>query len=115
MGDNLMGEMKKTVMQPFSTLLDVFPRLVRELSREQGKDVELSIQGGDIEIDRRILEEMKDPLIHLVRNCMDHGIETPAERARRGKPPRATVTMNISARNGSNVELLIADDGRGVD
>jgi two-component system chemotaxis sensor kinase CheA len=102
-------------MQPFSTLLDLFPRLVRELAREQGKEVELSIQGGDIEIDRRILEEMKDPLIHLARNCLDHGIETPAERARRGKQPRGTVTMTISARNGSNVELLIADDGKGID
>jgi two-component system chemotaxis sensor kinase CheA len=115
MVDNLLDEMKKIVMQPFSTLLDLFPRLVRELSREQGKEVELSIQGGDIEIDRRILEEMKDPLIHLVRNCLDHGIETPAERTRRGKPTRATVTMSISARNGSNVELLISDDGKGID
>ncbi len=115
MVDNLLDEMKKIVMQPFSTLLDLFPRLVRELSREQGKEVELSIQGGDIEIDRRILEEMKDPLIHLVRNCLDHGIETPGERARRGKQPRATVTMSISARDGSNVELLVADDGQGID
>jgi two-component system chemotaxis sensor kinase CheA len=115
MVDNLLDEMKKIVMQPFSTLLDLFPRLVRELSREQGKEVELSIQGGDVEIDRRILEEMKDPLIHLVRNCLDHGIETPAERARLGKQPRARVTMIISARDGSNVELVIADDGRGID
>jgi two-component system chemotaxis sensor kinase CheA len=58
---------------------------------------------------------MKDPLIHLVRNCLDHGIETPEERTRRGKPPRATVTMSISARNGSNVEMLISDDGKGID
>jgi two-component system chemotaxis sensor kinase CheA len=115
MVDNLLNEMKKVVMQPFSTLLDVFPRFVRELSREQGKEVELSIRGGDIEIDRRILEEMKDPLIHLVRNCLDHGIETPAERARKGKPSRGTITLGISARNGSNVELLISDDGSGID
>jgi two-component system chemotaxis sensor kinase CheA len=115
MVDNLLDEMKKIVMQPFSTLLDVFPRFVRELSREQGKEVELSIHGGDIEIDRRILEEMKDPLIHLVRNCLDHGIEMPAERARKGKPSRGTLTIGISARNGSNVELLIADDGGGID
>jgi two-component system chemotaxis sensor kinase CheA len=115
MVDNLLDEMKKIVMQPFSTLLDLFPRLVRELAREQGKEVGLSIQGGDVEIDRRILEEMKDPLIHLVRNCVDHGVETPAERTGRGKQPRATVTMSISARDGSNVELSIADDGKGID
>jgi two-component system chemotaxis sensor kinase CheA len=114
MVDNLLDEMKKVVMQPFSTLLDIFPRLTRELSREQGKEVELSIQGGDIEIDRRILEEMKDPLIHLARNCVDHGIETPAERRRGGKAARGTITLSISARNGSNVELLVADDGRGI-
>ncbi|HXT12581.1 MAG TPA: hybrid sensor histidine kinase/response regulator [Candidatus Angelobacter sp.] len=115
MVDSLLDEIKKIVMQPFSTLLDVFPRFVRELSREQGKEVELVIRGGDIEIDRRILEEMKDPLIHLVRNCLDHGIEAPAIRMQKGKPPCATITIGISPRNGSNVELLIADDGSGID
>jgi two-component system, chemotaxis family, sensor kinase CheA len=115
MVDNLLDEMKKVVMQPFSTLLDVFPRFVRELSRDQGREVELSIRGGDIEIDRRILEEMKDPLIHLVRNCLDHGIEMPAERTRKGKPAGGALTIGISARNGSNVELLISDDGGGID
>jgi two-component system, chemotaxis family, sensor kinase CheA len=114
MVDNLLDEMQKVVMQPFSTLLDIFPRLARELSREQGKEIELSIQGSDIEIDRRILEEMKDPLIHLARNCVDHGIETPAERTRNGKAARGTITLSVSAKNGSNVELLISDDGRGI-
>lgn len=115
MVDNLLDEMKKVVMQPFSTLLDVFPRFVRELSRDQGKDVELTLHGGDIEIDRRILEEMKDPLIHLVRNCLDHGLETPAERRQKGKPPRGTLTVGIAPKNGGAVELLITDDGAGVD
>jgi two-component system, chemotaxis family, sensor kinase CheA len=115
MVDNLLDEMKKVVMQPFSTLLEVFPRFVRELSRDQGKEVDFSISGGDVEIDRRVLEEMKDPLIHLVRNCLDHGIEPQAERTRQGKPSRGAVTIAISARNGSNVELLVADDGRGID
>jgi two-component system chemotaxis sensor kinase CheA len=114
MVDGLLGEMQKVVMQPFSTLLDIFPRLAREISREQGKEVELSTHGGDIEIDRRILEEMKDPLIHLARNSVDHGIETPAERLQNGKPARGTITFSVAARNGSNVELLIADDGRGI-
>ncbi len=115
MVDNLLDEMKKVVMQPFSTLLDVFPRFVRELSRDQGKEVELVIEGGEIEIDRRILEEMKDPLIHLVRNCLDHGIELPAERVRRGKSSRGKISLGISSRHGNNVELLIKDDGGGID
>ncbi len=115
MVDNLLDEMKKVVMQPFSTLLDVFPRFVRELSRDQGKEVELVLRGGDIEIDRRILEEIKDPLIHLVRNCLDHGIEAPTERRQKGKPARGTLMISIAPKNGSNVELLITDDGAGVD
>jgi two-component system chemotaxis sensor kinase CheA len=115
MVDNLLDEIKKVVLQPFSTLLDVFPRFVRELSREQSKDVDLAIHGGEIEIDRRILEEMKDPLIHLTRNCLDHGIEAPAERVSRGKPTRGTITLSISPKSGGHVELLVADDGAGID
>ncbi len=115
MVDSLLDDMKKALMLPFSSLLEVFPRFVRELSRDQGKDVEMVIEGGDIEVDRRILEEMKDPLIHLVRNCIDHGIEAPSERERKKKPPRGTVTIAIAPKNGSKVEILIADDGTGID
>ncbi len=78
---------------PFSSLLDILPRFSRELAREQGKSMELVIQGSEIEIDRHILEEMKDPLIHLVRNCIDHGIEQPAVRS--GK--RQTASRNHHA------------------
>lgn len=113
--DNLLDEMKKVVMQPFSTLLDLFPRIVRELSRELGKEVELSIYGGAIEMDRRILEEMKDPLVHLVRNCLDHGMENPDERRRKAKPPQGKITIGISTKSGSHVELLVSDDGSGID
>ncbi|HEX4086235.1 MAG TPA: hybrid sensor histidine kinase/response regulator [Chthoniobacteraceae bacterium] len=115
MVDNLLDEMKKVVMQPCSMLLDVFPRFIRELSREQGKEIDFQINGGEIEIDRRILDEMKDPLIHLVRNCLDHGIEAPARRAAQGKPARGTISIGISGRDGSSVELVIADDGGGID
>ena len=115
MVDNLLDEMKKVVMLPFSTVLDVFPRFVRELSREQGKQVELVINGGEIEVDRRILEEMKDPLVHLVRNCLDHGVETPAARTQQGKPARGTITLALAPTNASQVQLLIADDGAGID
>jgi two-component system, chemotaxis family, sensor kinase CheA len=115
MVDDFLDEMRKVVMMPFSTLLDLFPPFVRELSREQGKEVDLIIRGGEVEIDRRILEEMKDPLIHFVRNCLDHGLETPGVRAERGKPPCGRIVIELSPINGSHVELLIADDGAGID
>lgn len=115
MVDNLLEDMKKVLMLPFSSLLAVFPKLVRDLSRDRGKEVELLIQGGEIEADRRILEEIKDPLIHLVRNCIDHGIETPIERARKQKPPRGTITIALAQQDGNKVEVLIADDGTGID
>jgi two-component system chemotaxis sensor kinase CheA len=115
MVDNLLDDMKKVVMQPFSALLDVVPRLVRDLCREQGKKVEFVMRGEAVEIDRRILEQMKDPLVHLVRNCLDHGIEPPQLRMQQGKPAQATLSIEVATRNGSNVELLITDDGRGID
>src|ERR1700719_1900081 len=102
-------------MLPFSTLLESFPKLVRDLSRDCGKDVELAIIGGDIETDRRILEEMKDPLIHLVRNCIDHGIETPKDREGRGKPPRAVIRIAIVPKSADKVEIVVSDDGAGID
>ena len=115
MVDHLLDEMKKIVVQPFSTLFDAFPRFVRELSRGQGKEVRLDLHGGEIEIDRRILERMKDPLIHIIRNCIDHGIEPPARRTAKGKPPGGSINIGISQRDGGNVQILISDDGAGID
>jgi two-component system chemotaxis sensor kinase CheA len=115
MVDTLLEDTKKTLMLPFSSLLDLFPKLVRDLSHDQGKEAELVMLGREIDIDRRILEEMKDPLIHLVRNCMDHGIETPAVRMQRKKPPCGTVTIAIAPKDGNKVEILIEDDGAGID
>ncbi|TAL52000.1 MAG: hybrid sensor histidine kinase/response regulator [Nanoarchaeota archaeon] len=115
MVDNLLDDMKKVLMFPFSSLLQIFPKLVRDLSHEQGKDIEMLIHGGDIEIDRRILEEMKDPLIHLARNCIDHGIEKPEERSRRQKALSGTIKIAISHTNSKKVEILISDDGAGID
>jgi two-component system chemotaxis sensor kinase CheA len=115
MVDNLLYDMKKVLMLPFSSALEVFPKLVRDLSRDQGKEVELLVQGEEIEIDRRILEEMKDPLIHLVRNCINHGIESPGERERKMKPRRGTITFAIAQKDGGKIEILVADDGAGID
>jgi two-component system chemotaxis sensor kinase CheA len=113
--DKLLDDMKQALMLPFASFLEGMPRLVRDLARDSGKEVELVMQGTSLEIDRRILEQMKTPLIHLLRNAVDHGIETPAERQRAAKPPRGRITIEVAAREGNKIELVVADDGAGVD
>jgi two-component system, chemotaxis family, sensor kinase CheA len=113
--DHLLEDMKQALMQPFSALLELFPRLVRDLAQHGGKKVDLVIDGASLEIDRRILEQMKDPLIHLLRNAVDHGIEAPELRLRSGKPARGRIRIGIRPHDGGRVELLIEDDGRGID
>jgi two-component system chemotaxis sensor kinase CheA len=115
MVDSLLHDVREMHMLPCSSLLESFPRLVRELTRDQGKQAELVVQGGEIEIDRRILDEMKDPLIHLLRNCVDHGIEKPALRGQKDKPPQGTLTIAITHQDSSKVEILVSDDGAGID
>jgi two-component system, chemotaxis family, sensor kinase CheA len=115
MVDDLLEDMKKVLMLPFGSILETFPPLVRSLSRDQAKEVELAIEGEETEIDRRILEEIKDPLLHLIRNCIDHGIEKPEERTQKGKPPRGTIRIAISQQDSGKAEILISDDGRGID
>jgi two-component system chemotaxis sensor kinase CheA len=113
--DDLLEESKKLLLLPFATLAAPFPKLVRDLCRDQGKEADLVVRGEEVEIDKRILEEMKAPLIHLLRNAVDHGAETPEERRRSGKPPRATITLAASQVNGNKVELSVSDDGAGID
>ncbi len=115
MVDGLLHDVKEMHLLPFSSLLEVIPRLARELARDQGKRVEVAIRGAEIEIDRRILEQIKDPLNHLLRNCVDHGVEQPAARERKGKPAQATLTIAIAHKDGRKVEILVADDGAGID
>jgi two-component system chemotaxis sensor kinase CheA len=115
MVDRVLEDAKKLLMLPFSTLFSLFPKLVRDLSRDQGKEVELVVGGTEVEVDKRILEEIKDPLIHLLRNCVDHGIETPLARAEAGKPSRGTITLGVSQVHGNKVEVCLADDGAGID
>jgi two-component system chemotaxis sensor kinase CheA len=112
--DRLLRDVKETQMQPFSSLLEGSPRLVRDLARYEGKQVELVIHGGDIEIDRRILEQMKAPLQHLLRNAIDHGIEPPAVRQERGKHVRGQVSIDVAHKHG-RIEIVTADDGAGID
>jgi two-component system, chemotaxis family, sensor kinase CheA len=115
MVDNLLEDMKQTLMLPFASLLESFPKIVRDLARESGKEADLHINGAAVEIDRRILEQLKDPLIHLMRNAVDHGIETPAERERAGKPARGSIAIDITPKEGNKVEIVLRDDGRSVD
>jgi two-component system, chemotaxis family, sensor kinase CheA len=113
--DDLLENSKKLLMLPLATLSALLAKLVRDLCRDQGKEAELVIRGEEVTIDKRILEELKDPLIHLLRNCIDHGIETPEQRRRAGKPPRATITLEVSRVNGNQVEISLSDDGAGID
>jgi two-component system, chemotaxis family, sensor kinase CheA len=101
-------------MIPVEAVFLRFPRLVRDLSGKLGKQVELELVGQDTELDRTVVDALGDPLVHLVRNALDHGLETPADREAAGKP--AVGTVKISARHaGGNVMITVADDGRGVD
>ncbi|MDD5030546.1 MAG: response regulator [Rhodoferax sp.] len=109
----LEDQVRSVRLLPLSTVFALFPRMVRDLVKEQSKEAELVMEGGDISVDKRILEEMKDPLMHLIRNAIDHGIETPDERQRQGKPRSATVRLRATRENAC-VRLDVSDDGRGL-
>ncbi len=104
----------KTRMQPIGNVFNKFPRIVRDLARSTGKKVNLHIEGADTELDRSIIEAIKDPLTHLVRNSIDHGIEPPEERVQLNKPPVGTLVMR-AFHEGGQVIIEIEDDGRGID
>lgn len=105
---------KTLTLQPISTALEVFPRVVRDLSRELHKEADITIDGGHLEIDRRVLEKLKEPLMHILRNALDHGIETPDEREARGKPRKARLKLNVKQLSVDNLEITVTDDGAGV-
>lgn len=109
----LQERMMKTRMQPISTVWAKFPRLVRDLAQDCGKKVQLVQIGAETELDRALLEGIRDPLIHIIRNSVDHGIETPAQRLAQGKPETGTITLRSKHENGM-VVIEIADDGAGI-
>ncbi|MBB4040740.1 two-component system chemotaxis sensor kinase CheA [Microvirga flocculans] len=109
----LQDGVMKTRMQPIGNAWQKLPRVVRDLSNELSKKIELVMQGADTELDRQVLEVIKDPLTHMVRNSADHGIESPAERKAAGKPEKGTIRLNAYHEGGS-ITIEIADDGKGL-
>src|SRR5207247_592557 len=114
LSSDLQTEIIQARMTPVWQLFDRFPRLIRDLARELGKQVAFRVEGKEIELDRAILDELGDPLLHLLRNAVDHGIETAAERRRQGKGPEGEVVL-AAVREHSSVAISVADDGRGID
>lgn len=113
--DQLVDGVKHLLLHPFANLFDLFPKMVRDISRSLHKDIHLECQGGEIEVDRRILEELKDPFTHLLRNSIDHGIELPEERNLKQKSPTGHLQIQVVHSKGQKVEILISDDGKGID
>jgi two-component system chemotaxis sensor kinase CheA len=115
--DLLVGDLQnavmKTRMQPVGRLFQKYPRLVRDLARQLGKEVDLRLSGEDTELDRTMIEELSDPLVHLVRNAIDHGMESPEERRAAGKPEKGTVVLSAQ-QSGDHIVIQICDDGRGI-
>ena len=111
---DLQDEVMKTRMVPVERIFNRFPRMVRDLAKSRGKEVDFVIEGKDIELDRTILDEISDPLMHLLRNAVDHGIDSPVEREARGKPRRGSIKL-IARRDRNYVSIEVSDDGQGVD
>lgn len=112
---HLIETARRLSMLPVSTLSDGFPKIVRDLARDLGKQVEFTVIGDAVQVDRRILEQIKDPLIHLLRNAVGHGVETAADRVAQGKNPAGSLTLSVSPAEQSFLEITLQDDGAGID
>ncbi|MBV8466468.1 MAG: chemotaxis protein CheA [Burkholderiales bacterium] len=110
---DLQNAVMKTRMQPIGRLFQKYPRLARDLARQLGKDVELVLTGEETELDKTMLEDLNDPLVHLVRNAVDHGVETIEERVAIGKPPKSIVQLSAT-QVGDHILIEITDDGKGM-
>lgn len=110
---DLQNSVMKTRMQPIGRLFQKYPRIARDLARQLGKDVELALIGEETEVDKTMIEDLADPLVHLVRNAVDHGVESPEERLAAGKPAKSVVRLE-ARQEGDHIVLIIADDGRGM-
>jgi two-component system chemotaxis sensor kinase CheA len=112
--DQLHDEVVKARMQPIEYVFNKFPRLVRQISQELGKQVDLVLVGQDTEVDRSVIEQISDPLLHLVRNAIDHGIETVEVRQQKGKSPTGRLELSARSEEGQII-ITVSDDGRGID
>lgn len=110
---DLQSRVLKTRMVPVDNVFRRFPRLVRDLCKEMKKEAVLVVRGAETELDRTVIDEIGDPLMHILRNCLDHGIEMPAERQARGKPISGTVTLE-ARQEGNSVLIRVSDDGQGI-
>jgi len=110
----LQDGVMRTRMQPIGNAWQKLPRIVRDLSAELGKDIELELHGADTELDRQVLERIKDPLTHMVRNSADHGLESRADRLAAGKPEKGIIRLS-AYHEGGHIVIGVADDGRGLD
>lgn len=110
----IQEEIRRVRMLPFETHVSMMQRVVRDVARQSNKNAQLVIHGADVELDKKVLELLKDPLVHLLRNSVDHGIELPEERVAKGKPEAGIITVAVSQRGG-NVHITVADDGKGID
>lgn len=110
---DLQNAVMKTRMQPIGRLFQKYPRIARDLARNLGKDVELVLKGEDTEIDKTMIEDLGDPIIHLIRNAVDHGVEDTAERIAHGKPAKSEVRLE-AAQEGDHILITVSDDGRGM-
>jgi two-component system chemotaxis sensor kinase CheA len=110
---DLQNAVMKTRMQPIGRLFQKYPRIARDLARNLGKDVELALAGEETEIDKTMIEDLSDPIIHLIRNAVDHGVESPVERAAAFKPSMSQVRLE-ARQEGDHIVIVVADDGRGM-
>lgn len=114
LGDQLQRDIWQARMVPAEGLLEGYRKMMRDLARDEGKEIDFRAISANVNADRQVLEALKDPIMHLLRNAVSHGIETPAERNRKGKGPAGVVTLRVDA-NGQRLTIAIQDDGRGVD
>ncbi len=112
--DDLLFDIRDTLLMPFGSLLGLMPRIARDIGKVSGKEVNVEITGKETEIDRRILEQIKDPMIHLIRNCIDHGIEPVEKRKEKKKNPAGLIRIGVVRENARWIKLTISDDGAGI-
>ncbi len=112
--NEIQESIMKVRMVPIGQVFDRFPRLVRDVAKARGKEVQLQISGAETDLDKTIVDEVGEPLMHLLRNCVDHGIETPEDREKRGKPRHGTISLN-AYHEGNQIIIEVSDDGHGID